>query len=108
MAKCVILPSIPVSMFADITTTVRLNVTKITFEEFISKARRCDSVVNYIRHPPTNQLLSQYIVFTAGVEYRLDRDDRIFAIGLKARAPVSGQDVSVTTDDLIVLEVQVE
>jgi hypothetical protein len=95
-------------MFADITTTVRLNVTKIVFEEFVSKVKHCNSIVNYNRHPPTNQLLAKYISFTTAAEYKLDIGDRIFVVGLKTRAPVSGQDVSVTENDLIVLEVLAE
>jgi len=105
--KCIILPSIPVSMFADV-EAVRLTVKKITFEELVSKLRHCDNIVNYNRHLPTNQLLSKYVTFTIGTEYRLDKNDRIFAIGLKTRAPVSGQDVAVTENELLVLEVQVE
>jgi hypothetical protein len=108
MTKCVILPSIPTSMFADITSPVRLTVAKITFEEFTTKAKYCSNIINYVRHAPTNQLISKYISFTAGTEYKLNAGDRIFIVGLKTRAPVSGQDVNVTIDDLLVLEVQVE
>ncbi len=108
MARCVVLPSLPTSMFIDISAAVRLTVRKITFEEFAAKVRYCDSVINYNRHPPTNQLLSKYVSFTTGAEYRLATNDVIFVVGLKARTPISGQDVIVTENDLLVLEVQVE
>jgi hypothetical protein len=107
MVKCAVLPSLPTSMFVDI-TTVRLTVTKITFEELIAKLKSCSTVVNYNRHPPTNQLLARHISFMTGTEYRLDVSDKIYVVGLKSRAPVSGQDINVTENDLLVLEVQVE
>jgi L-lactate utilization protein LutB len=106
MVKCVILPSIATSVFADV-TSVKLMVTKISFEELVSRLKSCETIVNYVRHHPTNQLLSKYISFTSGVEYRLDASDRIYIVGLKARTPVSGQDVNVTENDLLILEVQV-
>jgi hypothetical protein len=105
--KCIVLPSLATSVFADI-TTVKLTVTKITFEELISKLKSCSTVVNYNRHPPTNQLLAKYIQFTIGTEYRLSVSDKVYIIGLKSRAPISGQDIAVTENDLLVLEVQVE
>ncbi len=108
MAKCVILPSIPTSMFADITAPVKLTVSRITFEELVSKLKSCDAVMNYVRHPPTNQLLAKYVSFVTATEYKLDKSDLIFVVGLKTRAPVPGQDVSVTESDLLVLEVQAE
>jgi hypothetical protein len=107
VTRCIIIPSIAASIFADI-TTIKLTITRVSFEEFISRVKRCDIIINYNRHPPTNQLLSRYISFNSGVEYRLDRSDMIFVVGLKARTPISGQDVPVTANDLLILQVEVE
>jgi hypothetical protein len=105
--KCVILPSIPTSAFADIAEPIKLTVAKISFEDLVNALRQCDIVVNYIRHPPTNQLLSKHVSFTTGTEYRISAGDAVFVVGLKARAPISGQDVSVTVDDLLILAVSI-
>jgi len=106
MARCIILPSIATSIFADVSEVV-LRVKKITFNELIETVRTCDTIINFNRHPPTNQLLAKHLMFVTGTEYKLNKDDRIFVIGLKARAPVSGQDVQVTIDDLLILAIDV-
>jgi hypothetical protein len=95
-------------MFADV-DEVTLRVKKITFNELIGTAGTCDTIINFNRHPPTNQLLAKYLMFIAGTEYRLSKDskDKIFVVGLKARAPTPGQDVNVTIDDLLILAVDI-
>jgi hypothetical protein len=104
--KCAVLPSIPTSAFADINEAT-IRVRKITFNELVELAKTCDTLINFNRHPPTNQLLAKYLTFVAGTEYRLNKDDRIFVVGLKSRAPTPGQDVNVTIDDLLILAVDI-
>jgi hypothetical protein len=106
MARCVILPSIATSIFVN-TSEAMLRVRKISFNELLAELASCNEIVNFNRHPPTNQLLAKYFVFTVGTEYRLDKEDEIFIVGLKSRAPVSGQDVAVTVDDLLILSVDI-
>jgi hypothetical protein len=87
---------------------VTIRVRKITFNELVELVRNCDTIVNFIRHPPTNQLLSVHFKFTTGTEYRLGgSSDKIFVVGLKSRAPTPGQDVNVTIDDLLILAVDI-
>jgi hypothetical protein len=93
-------------VFTDVDEVV-IRVKKLTFNELVETAKTCDTIVNFIRHPPTSHLLSKYFTFTVGTEYRLDKKDRIFVVGLKARAPISGQDVSVTIDDLLILAIDI-
>jgi hypothetical protein len=106
MARCVVLPSLPTSAFAEISEVV-LRVRRATLEDIVEASRNCSVVVNYIRHPPTNKLLSEMINFVMGTEYRVFAGDIIFVVGLKSRAPVSGQDVNVTPSDLLVLAADV-
>jgi hypothetical protein len=107
MAKrCVIVPSIAVSMFT--TTEVTLRVRRVTLEDVAKMAKDCDIVLNFIRHQPTNKILSEVVNFAmGGTEYKLSADDIIFVVGLKYRAPISGQDINVTPDDLLILAVEV-
>lgn len=106
MARCVILPSLPTSAFIEI-HEVALRVRHATLGDIVEAAKNCDTIINYIRHPPTNKLLSEMINFVMGTEYRIFADDTIFVVGLKSRAPVSGQDVNVAPSDLLVLAVDV-
>ncbi len=101
MARCVIIPSIAVSMLPP--EGITLAFTKLTWDEFASTISRCERVINFIRHRPTNDLLSALlsVKFETGFEYRIN-DDVIFMIGLKSRAPTPGADVAVTVDDLLI------
>jgi len=103
--KCVILPSIATSIF-DVTNEVTIRVRKITFGELVEALKSCSTTVNYVRHPPTNRILANYVTFVTGAEYRI-ANDRIFIVGLKFRTPTSGQDVDVKPDDLLILAVDV-
>jgi len=104
--RCIVLPSIPTSAFTDI-SEVTIRVRKITFNELVELTRTCDTIVNFVRHPPTNQILSKYFTFTTGTEYKISANDKIFVVGLKSRAPTPGQDVNVTIDDLLILVVDI-
>jgi hypothetical protein len=97
--KCVIIPSIATSMLPD---KITLSFTKLTWSEFTDAIKRCDKIVNYVRHKPTNDLLLSIVKYEAGVEYRIDENDVIFMIGLKTRAPVPGADIAVTPNDLLI------
>ncbi len=106
MTRCVILPSIPTSAFTEIAEVV-LKVKRATLEDIVEASKSCSITINFIRHPPTNKILSDMITFVMGTEYKIFANDRIFVVGLKTRAPVSGQDVNVTPDDLLILAVDV-
>jgi hypothetical protein len=100
MARCVVIPSIAVSMLPDFTT---LAFSKLTWSEFVEMLARCDKIVNFVRHKPTNDLLLTVVTtFETGFEYRINVDDTIFMIGLKGRAPTPGADVSVSPNDLLI------
>jgi hypothetical protein len=99
MAKrCVIVPSIATSMLPDSTT---LTFRKLEWSEFVKILSSCEKIVNYIRHKPTNDLLSTIAKFETGFEYKI-ADDVLFMIGLKSRAPTPGADVTVTPSDLLI------
>jgi hypothetical protein len=106
MVRCIIIPAIAASMFAEVSEVV-VRIRHASLEDLVEAATRSDIVVNYIRHPPTNHLLSKYISFTTGTEYRIFADDIIFVVGLRYRTPVPGQDVAVTPDDLLILAVDI-
>jgi hypothetical protein len=101
VAKCVIVPSIAVSMLPS--EGITLAFAKLTWEEFATQVKMCEKVVNYIRHKPTNDLLLTIIQrFESGTEYRIDMNDVIILLGLKSRAPVPGADVNVSPSDLLI------
>jgi hypothetical protein len=106
MARCVILPSLPTSAFTEAREIV-LKVRHATLEDIVEVTKNCDIIVNYIRHAPTNKILSELVHFIAGTEYKIFANDIIFVVGLKTRTPASGQDVNVTPSDLLVLAVEV-
>jgi hypothetical protein len=103
--KCIIIPSIATSMLPD---SVTLTFRKLTWDEFATMISRCEKTVNYIRHKPTNDLLSAVVRFETGFEYRINVDDTIFLIGLRARAPTPGADVAVSANDLLIYLVTVQ
>jgi hypothetical protein len=85
---------------------VTLTFKKLTWSEFITTLARCQKVINYVRHKPTNDLLySTGVNFESGFEYKIDADkvtDIIFLVGLKSRAPTPGADVAVSANDLLI------
>jgi len=96
--KCVIIPSIAVSMLPSEAT---LYFKRLNWDEFRMELSRCEKITNYVRHKPTNDLLSSVAVFDAGFEYKIG-DDVIFLVALKTRAPTPGADVNVAPEDLLV------
>ena len=106
MARCIILPSLPTSAFLE-TSEVILRVRRATLEDIVEASKNCDIIINYIRHPPTNKILAEMVNFVTGTEYRVFAGDIVFVVGLKSRAPASGQDVNVTPSDLLILAVDV-
>jgi hypothetical protein len=108
--RCVVLPSIPTSAFISVKETT-IKIRQATLEDIVDVTKNCNVIINYIRHPPTIKVLSEILRatnFITGTEYRLYPDDVIIVVGLKFRAPVSGQDVNVTPDDLLVLIAEVQ
>jgi hypothetical protein len=99
--KCVLIPSIAVSMLPP---TITLTFAKLEWSEFVVALSACERVVNYIRHKPTIDLLSSIGAgkFEAGFEYKIDASDAIFLVGLRARAPTPGADVAVSANDLLI------
>lgn len=99
--KCVLIPSIAVSMLPP---NLTITFTRLEWSEFVVALSACERVVNYIRHKPTVDLLSSIGAgkFEAGFEYKIDANDVIFLVGLRARAPTPGADVAVTVDDLLI------
>jgi len=103
MVKCVILTGIPASIFPEPTHWI-LEVKTIGFKDFVEEIRKCDVVVNYCRHEPTNRIFDKYFTYERGTEYRIGFHDKIYVVGLRKRAP-AGADVQVTEEDLQVLYV---
>jgi hypothetical protein len=101
MTKCVVIPSIAVSMLPE---SVTLTFVKLTWDEFTSKLAECQKIVNYVRHKPTIDLLTSAVSTTleTGFEYRISTDDTIFLLGLRTRAPTPGADVAVAPNDLLI------
>lgn len=98
--RCVIIPSIAASMMPD--SEITLSFAKLSWGEFKELVTGCKKIINYIRHKPTNDLLASIAVFETGFEYKISMGDLIFVVGLKSRAPVSGADVTVTPNDLLI------
>jgi hypothetical protein len=97
--RCVIIPSIAVSMLPDM---ISLSFRKLSWDEFVTTIKGCKKIINFIRHKPTNDLIMTIVNFETGFEYKIDVDDVIFMIGLKTRAPVPGADIVVTQNDLLI------
>ncbi len=99
--KCVIVPSIAVSMLPD---EIVLSFTRLSWEEFTTMvSTKCQKVINFVRHKPTNDLLTTIITtFETGFEYKFDVGDMVFLLGLRARAPTPGADVAVSPSDLLI------
>jgi hypothetical protein len=63
-------------------------------------------VYNYIRHAPTNKLLAKYfkVIDKSNEQYVFNPSDYIIIITLMRRTPVSGMDVEITENDLLVVD----
>jgi hypothetical protein len=63
-------------------------------------------VITYIRHAPTNKLLSKYfkLIDKSNEQYQFSPQDYIIIITLTKRTPVSGMDVEITENDLLVVD----
>jgi hypothetical protein len=66
-------------------------------------------VISYIRHAPTNRLLSKYfkLIDKSNDQYVFNPADYIIIVTLMKRIPVSGQDVEVSENDLLVVDIGV-
>lgn len=103
--RCVIIPSIALSMIPDY-EPYEINIFPYSiFGAFLNDLEfMCDEIISYIRHKPTNDVLEKHlpgkqIKIEAG-EYIINPQDTIFIVALKKRAPKSGEDVPVDPKDL--------
>ena len=64
-------------------------------------------VITYVRHAPTNKLLAKYfkLVDKSNEQYVFNPQDYIIIVTLMRRTPVSGQDIEVSENDLLVVDV---
>jgi hypothetical protein len=100
-AKCAIIPSIAVSML--VTETVTITFSRETWDSFINTLRSCEKVVNYVRHKPTTDLIESAVgKMETGFEFKIEPGTLMFIVGLKFRTPVSGADVKVTPEELLI------
>jgi hypothetical protein len=81
---------------------ITLSFVRMEWDEFVRTLMKCEKIINYVRHKPTNDLLSSVVSFETGVEYRINASDVIFLLGLKTRAPTPGADVNVSPSDLLI------
>jgi hypothetical protein len=112
--RIILLPSLPLNIIPyEVATIV---VWKRRIEDIqrlinINKAYTSKgiTVLNYIRHAPTNQLISKYFQFTdkSNESYVFNDKDFIFVITLKQRTPISGKDVEVKEEDLLIFEIAI-
>jgi hypothetical protein len=63
-------------------------------------------VISYIRHAPTNKLLSKYfkLIDKSNEAYTFNPQDYIIIVTLLKRTPISGQDVEVSESDLLIVD----
>ncbi len=105
---CILIPSLALSMLRKFTVGAELFVRFVGFEEFVRELRACGRVVSYVRHKPTNDLLAQHVALEVATgEYTLEEDHKIYIVALKFRTPVSGQDVQVKPEDLLVAKLTI-
>jgi hypothetical protein len=66
-------------------------------------------VISYIRHAPTNRLLTKYfkVIDKSNETYSFNPQDYIIIVTLLKRTPISGQDLEVSESDLLVVDVGV-
>jgi hypothetical protein len=103
-ARCIIVPSISASMLKD-WSTVTMSVHLHKFEDMVEELRMCKEVINYVRHRPTTDIIAKHVGrsdIRTEFEYIVDPSDVIYVVGLKSRTPVSGADVAVEPEDLLI------
>jgi hypothetical protein len=103
-ARCVVIPSIATSMVKD-WSAISLSLHLTRFDGMVEELRTCKEVINFVRHKPTVDLLLKHTGrndIKSGFEYALEPSDVIFIVGLKTRTPVSGADVTVEPEDLLI------
>jgi tRNA U34 2-thiouridine synthase MnmA/TrmU len=93
--ECTVLPLLPPSLFP-LNTVWELEVRGIGIQELLNTLRsRCETVVNYVRYRPLQELLKQHmppsrlVQVTAG-SYGpglLKHDTLLFIVGLRGGAP---------------------
>jgi hypothetical protein len=109
-ARCVIVPSISVSMLKDWSTTV-MSMHLERFDNMVEDLKVCREVINYVRHKPTIDVIGKHVGrsdIKNEFEYVIDPYDVIYVVGLRSRTPVSGADVVVEPKDLLIYKVWVE
>ena len=105
--RIVILPSFPLNILpwhvSDRFTVLFIKRTLNELKGIIGERE----VISYIRHAPTNKLLSKYfkLVDKSNEQYQFSPQDYIIIITLTKRTPVSGQDIEVSENDLLVVDV---
>ena len=112
--RIILLPSLPLNIIPYEVVTIVVwkrrmeNIQRLvnTNKAYTSKGIQ---VLNYIRHAPTNQLISKYFQFIdkSNESYTFNNKDFIFVITLKQRTPISGKDVEVSEEDLLIFEIAI-
>jgi len=109
-ARCVVIPSIAVSMLKD-WSSVAMSIHLERFENMVEELKICGEIVNFVRHKPTTDILVKYVGrsdIRSGFEYVIEPGDVIYVVGLKTRTQVSGADVAVEPKDLLIYKVWVD
>lgn len=116
--RIILLPSFPLNMLPfDREPTIKCVFESISLQElkvfldFLKERGVEVEIHNYIRHKPTNDLLERVlagykIIYEHGA-YKFDYRDLLYAITLKTRPPISGIDVEVKPEDLLVIRISV-
>lgn len=105
----VILPSFPLNILpwnlSDRFTVLFIKRTLSELKNIIGERE----VITYIRHAPTNQLLAKYfkLVDKSNEQYVFNPADYIIIVTLLKRTPISGQDMQVSENDLLIVDVGV-
>ena len=99
----VVIPSIAGSMLPK--EPLNFRTEPLTLEELIKLTQNA-VVINYNRHPTTNQLLQQLIPNikqSENSEYHINKEDIIIMASLANRSPSPGQEVNVRSLDQLVI-----
>jgi hypothetical protein len=100
-------------MFYPEIQSTKMSLDFIEFTEFVEELGQCSSIVIYVRHKPTLDILLQHIpkhipVEVSTGEYKVDvATDSIYIVALKHRQPQPGQDVNVKPEDLLVAKLAI-
>jgi len=116
--KVILLPSLPLNILPfEREPVIKCVLESMDIKEFkqlldFLKSRGVDvEIHSYIRHKPTNELLEEmlrgYRIVYHVEPYRFNYKDIIYAITLKFRPPVSGMDVKVSPEDLLVVRISI-